>query len=196
MIRREYVRCHLSDSAAANAENTPTSQSTWSSTTSCGAIVPNSDAIGVFDASHISFTDEMGIVFNEHWINRIAIADIPKALPALDNPPQALERFRTPPTTKPGCPNASDSRQSRARFFVAFAHKRLQFIQVSNFWNFIRRGRIREFMPSIANPVHHGGVMNVRDSFNAAQSHAIQVHLDAQLSHIVRVAPRSVGFEN
>jgi len=37
--------------------------------------------------------------------------------------------------------------------------------------------------------------MNVRDSFNAAQSHAIQVHLDAQLSHIVRVAPRSVGFE-
>jgi len=45
------------------------------------------------------------------------------------------------------------------------------------------------------NPVHHGGVMNVRDSFNAAQSHAIQVHLDAQLSHIVRVAPRSVGFE-
>jgi len=43
--------------------------------------------------------------------------------------------------------------------------------------------------------VHHGGVMNVRDSFNAAQSHAIQVHLDAQLSHIVRVAPRSVGFE-
>jgi len=33
--------------------------------------------------------------------------------------------------------------------------------------------------------------MNVRDSFNAAQSHAIQVHLDAQLSH--RPSSATVG---
>jgi len=95
-----------------------TSQSTWVAqrlaVQSCQIVTQSS--VFTFDASHISFTDEMGIVFNEHWINR-SQPSLTKSSASTDNPPQALERFRTGlPQPKPGCPNASDSRQSEPDF--------------------------------------------------------------------------------
>jgi transposase len=37
--------------------------------------------------------------------------------------------------------------------------------------------------------------MNLGDSFDSPQSHAIEIHFDAQLLDILRVSPRAVGFE-
>jgi hypothetical protein len=43
--------------------------------------------------------------------------------------------------------------------------------------------------------VHDSRVVNLGDSFDAPQSHAIEIHFDAQLLDIVGVSPRAVGFE-
>lgn len=43
--------------------------------------------------------------------------------------------------------------------------------------------------------MHDSGVVDLSDTFDAAQTHAVQVHFDAQLLDIVRVAPRTVRFE-
>ncbi len=43
----------------------------------------------------------MGVIFNEHGLNRVTITDIPKALPALDAAPQEFEPGSTAVTHDP-----------------------------------------------------------------------------------------------
>lgn len=75
------------------------------------------------------------------------------------------------------CPNPE--------FVALVAHKSLQFIKVSDFWDFFRLRGISEGMSSFSNPVHDAGVVNLGDSFDTAQSHAIEIHLDAQLLNFI-----------
>lgn len=63
-------------------------------------------------------------------------------------------------------------------FVTLVTHKRLQFVEVSDFWNFLGAGHICKLMPCGSNPMHHCGVMNVGDSLDAAQSHAVKIHFD------------------
>lgn len=42
---------------------------------------------------------------------------------------------------------------------------------------------------SLLDPADNRGVMNFGDSLDSSEAHAVEVHLQAQLSHIVAVAP-------
>ena len=66
---------------------------------------------------------------------------------------------------------------------------------VSDLRNFIGLRSITHLMPCFPNPVHHRGVMDFGHSFNATQSHAVEIHLDTQTANIIRIAPRSIRFQ-
>ncbi len=50
-------------------------------------------------------------------------------------------------------------------------------------------------MSCFSNSVHDRGVVNLGDSFDPPQSHAIEIHLDTQLLDMIRVSPRTVESE-
>jgi len=82
--------------------------------------------------------------------------------------------------------------QSKSRVCAVVAHKGLQSKTVIS--ESVGVGRIRNVMPRSSNPMHYRGVMDVSDALDAAQSMPLR-HFDAQLFHVVRVAPRAVRFE-
>ena len=50
-------------------------------------------------------------------------------------------------------------------------------------------------MSSLSNLMHDSGMVNLGDSFDATQSHTVEIHFEAQLLDILSGAPRAVGFE-
>ena len=150
-----------------------------------------------FHPSHIGLAHNLIPLIDEHRINFPPVSDIEETVPALDDEPQDLEGLGTAITNDPcqnsgllvinGCPYP--------HLVAPFAHKSLQFIQVADFWDFFRFGGIWKLMSRFSNPMHNSGVMNLGDSFDATQSHAIEIHFDTQLLDIIRVSPRTVGFE-
>lgn len=87
-----------------------------------------------------------------------------------------------------------DSRPN-PNFVPLVAHIRLQLIKVCDFRNLLGFRHLRALMSGFTYPVPDGCVLNACGALDAAPPRAIQVHLEAQLSHIVSLAPRSVGCQ-